>query len=89
MSTYSNFRDVQEVGVGLNKIIYAKVDVTTGWFFKKTKTVDIYTEAASWRYLSTGAFTRDNYVENLYSKYKAEKQAFESSARAKKALSQS
>lgn len=73
----SNFRNL----VIKNKIAYAEVDVTEGfWFWKKTRTEIVYIDHEScdtifnlgWKWVSTGRLTPGREVECLYSKYQAE-----------------
>lgn len=73
----SNFRNLKIK----NKIAYAQVDVTEGfWFWKKTRTEIVYKKIMvgsklfniNWRWVSTGRYTPGMEVECLYSKYQAE-----------------
>lgn len=70
----SNFRDVKRTGnTAFNRIIHAKVDVTTGFIFKKTKTVEVFSDSDGllWRYLEGGNFTEGNAVNHMWMAYVA------------------
>lgn len=72
MPKFSNFQFVKSIKTGfLSECHYAKVDVTTGTFFKKTKTVDICKDGLYWRYLDTGAFVEGVKVDELWAAYQA------------------
>ena len=51
----------------------ATVDVTTGIFFKKTTTVEVFKQKISkyWRFKADGNLTPGYKVEDLYESYKA------------------
>ena len=62
-------RKIREIGTEVT--VYATVDVTTGFIFKKTRKVEVYRLDSHWRYLETGDFTDGRLVENLASSYEA------------------
>ena len=63
----SNFKLVEVKGKNALDWTYrATVDVTTGAFFKKTETKEIFKEfAAFWHFTDTGEFTPDSQAEKL------------------------
>lgn len=72
MPKFSNFQFINTVKTGIiSETTYARVDVTTGTFFKKTKTVIVFKECLYWRYLDTGKIVEGDEVSALWSAYQA------------------
>jgi len=63
----TNFRLTAKINPGTSKeILYADVDVTTGWFFwKKTATRSVFKDWVHWRFMDTGKPTPSFSVEQL------------------------
>ena len=70
----SNFELLEIIGTSpVNWKFRARVDVTTGFIFKKVKTVDIYQQfGSSWYFVDTGKFTPGYLVENLVRAFEAD-----------------
>ncbi len=69
----SNFRLKEVIGKSASEWKFkATVDVTTGFFFKKTDTVELFRHyGGNWIYLETGKFTPNDDVEVLERSYTA------------------
>lgn len=68
----SNFVYLEKTGKNVfDAVYYANVDVTTGFFFKKTETRKIAKDFVNWYFVDSGEFTPMFDVETLARAYEA------------------
>jgi hypothetical protein len=71
---FSNFQYLGKTGKSvLDEIHHATVDVTTGFFKKKTVKRRVFCDFIDWKYDETGEFCEGDGVKQMFSAYKARK----------------